>query len=283
MPIMQKYQITNEIDEYKQLAFKRTSVSTFRKANAYKRSKAASSLPPDKEREGAEGSFQLKKPYTATLQNEILGAVVASAAAMATQPGQSSPAEINLNDKFKLELSKTQRGERKFLPPSIFQREFEYPVAPPSKMKTKSGIKTGISVSQSKEKEGKDKEGKDEKDGTVQSLLSVLEPSLSAPQSYFASANDFNRNLQQDKYEEHLSAYRAFNSYVQFCNKVYWGPNQATNSGAGPGAANEAANSANVLSSTPTANGASSAGGAGSAQTQTSQYIQNLIQQQVKS
>lgn len=114
---------------------------------------------------------------------------------MATQPSQGLPVEINLNDKFKLELSKTQRGERKFLPPSIFQKEFEYPIAPPSKLKTKSGIKTGISVSQSKEKEGKEKDGKDEKEGTIQSMLSSLEPSQPAPQSYFASANDFNRNL----------------------------------------------------------------------------------------
>jgi hypothetical protein len=273
---MQKYQITSEIDEYKQLAFKRTSVSTFRKANAYKRPKAASSLPPDKEREGPEASFQLKKPYSATLQNEILGAVVASAAGMATQPGQGLLAEISLNDKFKLELSKTQRGERKFLPPSIFQKEFEYPIAPPSKLKTKSGIKTATSVSQSKEKEGKDKDGKDEKEGTIQSLLSALEPSQSAPQSYFATANDFNRNLQQDKYEEHLSTYRAFSSYVQFCNKVYWGPNQAS-LGAGQGTANEAGNSASVLSSAAVPNGAASAGGPGSAQTHTSQYIQNLI------
>ena len=53
----QKYQLTPEIDEYKQLAFKRTSVSSFRKANAYKRNKAASSLPPDKEREAPDGAL----------------------------------------------------------------------------------------------------------------------------------------------------------------------------------------------------------------------------------
>lgn len=123
------------------MAFKRTSVSSFRKANAYKRNKAASSLPPDKERE-PEAGLQLKKPHYATLKNEIVGAVVASAAGYALHPSHSSQREINLNDKFKLELSKTQRGERKFLPPSIFQKEFEYPVAPTNKLKTKSGIKT---------------------------------------------------------------------------------------------------------------------------------------------
>ena len=51
MPIMQKYQIASEIDEYKQLAFKRTSVASLRKANAYKRNKVAPSLTSDKERE----------------------------------------------------------------------------------------------------------------------------------------------------------------------------------------------------------------------------------------
>lgn len=144
-------------------------MSSFRKANAYKRNKAASSLPPDKEREASNGgSLQLKKPYCyATLKNEIVGAVVANAAEVALHPSHSSHREINLNDKFKLELSKTQRGERKFLPPSIFQKEFEYPTAPASKLKTKAGMKTSISVSQGKEKEGKEKEGKEDKDGSL--------------------------------------------------------------------------------------------------------------------
>ena len=75
-----------------------------------------------------------------------------------------------------------------------------------------------------KEKEGREKDGGKE-DSAAQAILSSLEPSQPTPHSYFASPNDFNCNLQQDKYEEHQSPFRAFNSYVQFCNKVYWGPN----------------------------------------------------------
>lgn len=196
---MLKYQVASEIDEYKQLAFKRTSVASLRKANAYKRNKAAPSLLSDKEREGTEAGLQLKKPFYAALKNEIVGAVVASAAGVSAGPSHRPQEEINLNERFKLELSKTQRGERKFLPPSIFQKEFEYPTTTTSKLKTKSGSKTSIPASQGKEKEAKEKDGKDEKEGLAHTTLSSLEPSLPATQSYFASINDFNRNLQQDQ------------------------------------------------------------------------------------
>lgn len=77
-----------------------------------------------------------------------------------------------------------------------------------------------------------------------------------------------------------MSTYRAFNSYVQFCNKVYWGPSQAN---IGPGPGNDAAATGTVPSSATLPNGNTSAGGLSSGQTQTSQFIQNLIQQQVKS
>jgi hypothetical protein len=83
--MMQKFQITSEIDDYKKLAFKRTTVSSFLRANAYKRNKAsASSLPPDKEKDnksGADtGGLHIKKPNFTTIKNEIVEAVVARAA-----------------------------------------------------------------------------------------------------------------------------------------------------------------------------------------------------------
>lgn len=83
LPILQKYQIAAEIDQYKKRAFKRTSVSSYWKANAYKRNKGSASVPIavlEKDRELANGSsFTLKKPCS-TLKNEIVGAVVANAA-----------------------------------------------------------------------------------------------------------------------------------------------------------------------------------------------------------
>lgn len=48
---MQKFQITADIDEYKKLAFKRTSVFTYIKANAYKRNRAAASSVPTLDKE----------------------------------------------------------------------------------------------------------------------------------------------------------------------------------------------------------------------------------------
>lgn len=90
VPLMQKFQISADIDEYKKLAFKRTSVSTFVKANAYKRNKAMTSSNTTLEKDlGSGGDLgvndgkqpKLMKPENFTkLKNEIVGAVVASAA-----------------------------------------------------------------------------------------------------------------------------------------------------------------------------------------------------------
>ena len=73
LPILQKYQIAAEIDQYKKRAFKRTSVSSYWKANAYKRNKGSASVPIavlEKDRElesmeikkaGLEKQFELMK------------------------------------------------------------------------------------------------------------------------------------------------------------------------------------------------------------------------------
>jgi hypothetical protein len=237
----------------------------------------------DKDREATETGTQSSFQYTTLKTNEIVGAVVASAAGVSQHPSHGGlHEEINLNDRFKLELSKTQKGERKFLTPSIFQKEFEYPSVPTSKVKAKAGVKTNTSAPQIKEKEGRTQEGgKEEKEGSIQAILNSIEPSQPAAQSYFASANDFNSNLLKDKYEEHLSTYKAFNSYVQFCNKVYWGPNQ-TNVASILGPNNEPNNPQNAPTPSTTTN-AAGGGNAVSSASQTSQFIQNLIQQQVKS
>lgn len=117
-----------------------------------------------------------------------------------------------------------------------------------SKVRTKAGVKAPVGSSQVKEKEIKEKIGADAH--VSSSLLSCLEPAPPTVNSHFATANDFNFNLQQDQFEEHTSTYRAFNSYVQFCNKVYWGPNQATTSGLSQGLGNgEGAQQVNMPSS----------------------------------
>ena len=59
-------------------------------------------------------------------------------------------------------------------------------------------------------------------------LKSDKEPVAESPIAQLATWNDLNYNLQRgDRREENCSASKAFNSYVQLANLLYWGPQPA--------------------------------------------------------